>query len=175
MGVPRSTKGQFEISESLLVLFVIVLIIAIGTFLYYRYSIQHIHQQGQVLQEEQASLLLARITAMPEIGCDRADCVDTAKLIPFHSLTRSQLKDYSNVFGTQRIVIYQLYPVTQHFPCDTLTYQSIGYPENCDSWEIYSNKPQQITATTKISKIVSLYFPELHAYRIGKVEIETYT
>ncbi len=175
MGAQRSIKGQFEISESLLVTFVIVLIIAIGMFLYYRYSVQSIDQRGQTFQEEQASLLLARITAFPEIGCDHEDCLDTSKLLPFNSLMRGEPTGYRQLFGNRRIMVYQVYPATQHFLCDTLTYQSLGYPDNCDSWEIYRHTPDHITSTMKVSKIVSLYFPELQAYRIGKVEIETYT
>ena len=43
-----------------------------------------------------------------------------------------------------------------------------------DYWEIYESKPKNYKANLKVSKIVSLYFPELNEYRIGMVEIETF-
>lgn len=175
MAALKSSKGQLEISESLMVLFIIVILIAIGIFLYYRYSSEGIKARGEELSDEKANILLATITSMPEIGCDKEDCVDTSKLISFSKVTKTRQNRYNQLLGFKKIKIYQLYPEAEKFECDTASYNSFQYPNNCNFWSVYENKPKNVNSNKKISKIVSLYFPEMNEYRIGRLEIETFS
>lgn len=168
MDAKKSTKGQVQITETLLVLFAITIIIILGVFLFYRYNIQSLSEKGESLDEQQASVLLARISSMPEFECSLDNCMDASKFLPFENLAR--LRDYSGIFGRKRIVVEQVYPeASADKECTAQIYNQVDYPDNCNRWTLYNNAGDE---TYIISTPVALYFPETEEYRLGILKAE---
>jgi hypothetical protein len=176
MTAPQSTKhGQVQINETMLVLFAIVLIIIVGIFVYYRFSLQRIEIIKDELTEQEASVLLSSISNSPEIQCTQSNCIDTSKLIPFTQLSKEQAAYYALGLGKKRITINQVYPVVEaDAHCDISRYNQYEYPSNCNHWIIYDYNPSQSTNMIKISTPISLYYPALDIMGIGRLEIGIY-
>ena len=172
MGVLKYSKGQIELNETLLVLFFIVIILIMGVIFYFRVFQENVEEKAEELSEQEASVLLASITNMAEISCSNEDCIDTSKLIPFSNLIRTKFDYYKAILGNKKITVYNMYPSTNKGKCDSKTYSSLEYPENCNYWIIHDSQINK--DGIKISTPVSLYYPEIDEYRIGSLEIEIY-
>ena len=174
--VQQSTKkGQIQLNETIMVLFVIVIILFVGLFVYYKYSIASIKETAATLTEEETTILLATLPTLPELRCDEGTCLDTAKFLPFKQLTETKQLQYAQLLGAKTITIEQVYPpMTIETMCTLNHYKQFTYPNNCNKWILYENKPAKYTNNPTISTTVSLYFPELQEYRIGRMYIEVY-
>lgn len=168
-------RGQIQLNETILVLFVIVIIILIGVFIFYRYSVASIESAAETLSEQEVSVLLTSIPSISEISCNEKKCLDTAKFIPFKNLANKKKVYYYRNFGSKRITVEQIYPdVGNNFECTYNKYREVNYPDNCKYWVLYENKPANYKKNFKVSTVVSLYFPEINEYRIGRISIEVY-
>lgn len=168
-------KGQVQFNETILVLFVVVILLVLGMFFYYKYSIQSLKTASEDLSEEQASVLLAAITSMPEIRCSDEECIDMAKVMAFNRVGREAFSDYARVFGSKRITIEMLYPEpTTIGECTLQKYNSLEYPDNCNYWTIFDNKKSDFENKMIISTPISIYFHEIDEFRIGKIILEVY-
>jgi len=176
MTAPQFTKkGQVEMNEMILVLFFIIILIAAGIFVYYRYSVQSIERAGEELEEQEASVLLTSVSHLGEIMCEKQNCVDTSKLLPFALVTQENPAYYSTLFGTKTIRVIRTYPIPkEHVICTPALYNQESYPRSCATYVIYSNKPPKPTRKIIISTPISMYYPELNSYYIGRLEIEVY-
>lgn len=174
--MPMSTKGQVELHETLLVTFFLVIIIVLGVFVYYRYFVMGVRGSAEEFREEEASVLLASLTALPEISCSHDDCVDTGKLIPFFHVVRAHPAFYGRAFGFKKVSIRVTYPESPSpdVLCDTAAYQQVFYPENCGYYVLYEQRPRTVTSTFIVRAPVSLFYPETGFYRVGQLEIESY-
>jgi len=171
----KMKKGQIEINETLMVLFVIVVIIIIGMFVYFRFSLANVEKLGSELSEEESTILLASASALQEIRCSEDECVDTSKFIPFMDHLKKDNEYYNKLLGYKKIVFEQVYPdVQSQGECNLELYSQEDYPENCRYWVLYDNKPQKTGQKITISTFVSLYFPEINEHRIGRLEVTTY-
>lgn len=169
----HSTKhGQVHINETILVLFMVIIIILIGITVYYKLSLSSLQQLGEDLSERDASILLAKAATLPELRCDHDECLDTAKFLPFQRLAQHDTY-YRQALGNKKIAITQLYPPTTPAPCDILHTSQADYPDTCDTWTLYEHNPAREPPRI-LSTIVSLYFPETKEYRIGRLTIEHY-
>ena len=175
MTAQHSTKGQIQINETLLVLFALVLLIIVGIFVYYRFSLANVEHITDELTEQEASVLLASVSHLPELRCSHVNCIDTSKLLPFQTLARGDRAYYSRLFGAKRIMIEQTYPApdTEH-PCTITAYNQLIYPANCQHWIIYDQPPTSPHDLKKISTPITLYYPETDSYGVGKLEIGIY-
>ncbi len=168
-------RGQVEINETLLVLFIIVLIIAIGMFVYFRFSLAHVQTVAGQLSEQDSTVLLASIGTLPEISCTQRDCIDTSKLLPFQTLLQKNQDYYTHLLGYKKIVITRLYPQPNgNDICSLASYSQEVYPDTCASWVVYDHYPVTINQKIVASTFVSLYFPELGEYHIGRLEATRY-
>ena len=172
----RSSKGQIEMNETLLVVFFIVLIIAIGSLLYYRHFMETAKTQVEELSEQEMSVLLASITEMGEIRCGQGDCIDTSKIIPFSNVIKAHSAYYNADLGFKKITLEIVYPASEHnkAPCDLRAYQQSMYPNNCGFYTLYENEPKQAKKAITVGSPVSIYYPETDEYRIGRLKIESY-
>ncbi len=169
------TKSQIDINETLLVLFVIIIIIILGMLVYFRYSQAHITTIAAELSEQESSIILASILRLPEISCTDNTCIDTSKLLPFQILLQGKMSYYRVLFGSKTIRITHLYPEPNiTAPCTIQTYNQFTYPDTCNSWVVYDGTPSQFTRKSVISTPISLFFPEQDQYRIGRLEVTTY-
>jgi hypothetical protein len=169
-------KGQIHISETILVVFVMVILIIIGVVTYFKFSLEKSKTLEYELSERQATIMLAKIMNLDELACSDEDCIDTAKILPFKRALGGNFERYKKIFGRKKIVLNVLYPepgTEAGVECDITKYIQVEYPNNCGIWEIYDYNPENELGA-KISSIISLYFPEIDKYYVGRLEIEHY-
>jgi hypothetical protein len=170
-------KGQIHISESILVLFVLILIILAGMVIYFRFSIEKVKDAPYELSERESTILLAKITNMDEVSCSEMDCLDAGKFLPFQRAMGKESMRFNRIFGRKKITVYRIFPEVRDelkdVECGISNYIQVEYPENCGKWTIYEHNPENELGG-KISSVVSLYFPEMGEYMVGRVEVEHY-
>ena len=155
--------------ETILVLFVFIVILGLALFYYYDYTIKSIETLGEELTEEQASILLLSIASLPEISCYNDNCIDTSKLLAF----QNSQKNYK-IFSKKTIKIEQLYPEpASAAQCTLQHFQTKEYPNNCKYWLLSESK--KLASSRLFSIPVSLYYPESNTYSLGKLIIEVYS
>ncbi len=168
----RYSKGQIELSETIIVLFIAVIIIVFGIIFYFQYYTKHISNIGGKFTEERYNVLLASISSMPELKCsflgNEEQCIDVLKVMAFNE------DNYFDILGYSNITIEQVYPETINEECTGLKYQNTTYPDNCRYWKVYARRPLVVKEAIKIETPISLYFADKREYRIGKLMIEFY-
>ncbi len=168
-------RGQVGLQETLLVVFVIVVILVLGMMVYFRFSLARVQTIGETLSEQESTILLARVGALAELQCRERDCLDTSKFLPFPVVVQQHRDFYTNFLGYKKIVVEQVYPAVEGKTfCTVEQYGQDAYPENCRSWVLYDQKPRTVRQEVIVRTFVSLYFPELGEYRIGRLEVVSY-
>ena len=174
-------KAQLEMIEMLMVLIVIVIMISFGILFYYGFFISSIRKGGEVMANQEASVLLATIAFMPEFQCSvrttDVSCIDTLKLYSFKRILREKKyqKHYVSLFKWKQIQFERIYPIPKSKEeCKTTHYQALDYPENCAIWTVYNNSKLKYDSKVRISTPVSLYYPTTGEYAVGKLIIEAY-
>ncbi len=163
----QSTKAQLEMNETIIVLFIIFVILIISIFFYYQYSINNIKKTGEEALTTSSSVLLSSISSLPDISCNKENCIDIIKLISFIN----QNKDYP-IFDKKTITIEQVYPQpTLDKICTPILYNDINFPLNCKKFMLHKT---QGSNPKIISTPISLYYPQNKQYGIGKLIIEVY-
>lgn len=173
----KGRRSQVHVSETILVLFVVIVILMLGLVVYFKFSTEKNKNLAEELSEEQATIMLAKAVGLEELGCEGAGCVDTAKFLPFKRVLGEDFDKYKRLFGRKKITISEIYPVPHDsvigVECDVVKYIQVEYPGNCGKWTIYDYNPENELGA-KVSTVVSLYYPEFEEYRIGRLEIEHY-
>ncbi|MBT6044715.1 hypothetical protein HOG54_01565 [Candidatus Woesearchaeota archaeon] len=173
----KNRRSQVHVSETILVLFVVIVILMMGVVVYFKFSVEKNKDLAEELSEEQATIMLAKAVGLQELSCDGTGCIDTAKFLPFKRVLGEDFDMYRRIFGRKKITITEIYPVPHDsaidVECDVIKYIQMEYPENCGKWTIYDYNPENELGA-KISTIVSLYYPEFDEYRVGRLEIEHY-
>ncbi len=168
-------KGQVHISETILVLFVVIVIILLGMIVYFRFSIEKNKALADELSEEEATVLLAKVNNLGEFSCSDEECMDTSKFLPFRKALGEDIQFYRNVFGRKKITFKRIYPEpsddVKDMECDVSKYIQLEYPNNCAVWSVYDYNPENALGPS-ISVPISLYFPEIDEYHIGRLEIQ---
>jgi len=167
----KMKKGQIEINETILVIFVFIVLVLIGLIAFNKFMLQGI--EGIVEKNERARYvnMIATIPDMAELKCSSQatsiECLDTLKLLAFEK----QSREYINIFGEKRIIVEAVYPATGSLKSIECT--NMNYP-NCGYWVLYENKPNLVKSEETISSPVSLYYPLSDIYGIGRLRITTY-
>ena len=175
MTVRPSTKAQAQLSETFLVLFIVILLLFLGIFFYSKFFIQSLQNRADTLSEQDSTVFLSRVSSLAELRCSDKPCLDTSKFLPFQTLAQQRRALYTPVFGNQKITIQELYPVpSSDAVCTKTLYLQTSYPGSCSQWILYDQKPSSVTSTQKISTIVSLYYPEKDLYTLGRLTLEVY-
>ena len=165
-------RGQLQIQETILSIFIIIIIIVIGMTVFFRYQEASLKSSSREYKLEQAG---NRILTMPdssefvysEAGVKR-NAVDVMKIGAFQSLVQKKRKYYNSQLGFMKIEVKQVYPEKIDKKCEA------GQINDCGVWEIYSNVPKEKTTTFKRNTPVSLYFPNTGNYVIGLLSVEVY-
>lgn len=149
-------KGQLQIKESVLVIFVFTFLFIFGLILFYQYTAQNIEDSVNEYEEGKFRQLIAYIPSMAELKCSRfnveEECIDVMKMEAFMEISN----EYRDEFGNKNITIREVFLEK-------------------DSWEIYSNIPFDRNGDVlKISTPVSLYYPDKKEYGVGVLEIRWY-
>ncbi len=168
------SKAQLGTIEMIMVLVVVVIIVAIAIVFYYNFFLKGIESKKFELTQQEANVLLASITSMPEFQCSfrtvNRDCVDMGKVIALREAVSNDKAHYTSLFGLKNIKIELLYPRNGLGECNINKYTSNDYPDNCNQWIIYNNLNQEEKAIT--STPISLYFPITKEFRVGKLIVE---
>lgn len=180
MGI-LNKRGQLQIGETILVIFIFIILIVLGIVFYYRVESSSIAEDFEKFQVEKLSVDFITLGDLPELSCSRGgikeNCVDTAKLIAFMGLAsdNGRLREhYLERFGHKNITIYQVYPSKNNIECN------MGQISDCGVWNIYIKKPIKITSKTIFDTPVSLYYPckdsgcSDDSYGIGIMVVEAY-
>jgi hypothetical protein len=119
-------------------------------------------------------VLLAQASTFPEFRCNDRDCMDTSKFLPFRTTVHTYAPFYTSSLGYKKITVSQVYPLTTNVLCTLELYSQDAYPENCGFWMLYDRQPTPLKQAITASTFVSLYFPEIDEYRIGRLEVTRY-
>ena len=147
--------------ETIIVLFIFILILISGLVFFYRYSIGAIDDARLEYDQNRVSTLLSTLPNHPSLSLnelgDAKPSLDAVKLI------NSNLEG----LGDLHVVIKQVYPKAMEEECNLETYP------DCDAYIIYSDK-----GTGKSSQIfstpVSLYHSLAKNYTAAVLEITWY-
>lgn len=168
-------KGQLQIQETILAVFIFIVLIMFGLIFFYKVQSASIKQDFDKFQRERLEMDFITLGDLPEFSCSKAgikeSCIDTSKLIVFSELSsKGGLKQYYfERFGYKNITIYQVYPArSSNNICDS------GILANCGIWEVYVKKSTKSNGKDVYTTPVSLYFPERDDYGIGLMVVEVY-
>lgn len=174
-----NNRGQMQIQETILVVFIFVVLIIFGMVFFYRVQSASIADDFNKFQRERLAVDFVTFSDLAEFGCSRAgireNCVDTIKLAVFRDLAKGGSRDYYfGRFGHRNITIYQIYPEKNSAECNLQ--RSTG----CGIWNVYSEIPSNWRAKEARDIPVSLYFPcsepgcNEDSYSIGMMVVEDY-
>lgn len=166
--------GQLQIQETILTVFIFIVLIMFGLIFFYRVQSASITDSFNEFQREKLSVDFITLGDLPEFSCSAAgtkeSCIDTAKLVVFMSLNSTQENRdyYFDRFGYKNITIREVYPSNDSDKC------TINMVSDCGVWEIYTKKPNKVKSKLVIDTPVSLFFPVENKYGIGIMRVEAY-
>ena len=167
-------RGQAEISETLLVLLVVVFLIVAGIFVYYLFFYRSLGGIGGEKTDFENLVLLYTFSQMPEVKCESEDCVDVVKLFSFKELIKENRGYYASRFGKRRVIVENIYPELNEnirkVECTLEKYQQSLFPENCGFIVVYDNLDNS-KGIVSVSLPVSLFYGNLNEYRIGVLRV----
>ncbi len=153
----NSKKGQLQIQETILVIFIFTIILLIGLTVFYRYTIDSIRADQEKYEDFKFKVGISSIPSMSEVKCsflgEQKECIDLEKARAFSIYS----KDYFSLFGYSNITLYLVYPGSVHKPI-----------------LIYYRKPTVVRQSQIISTPVLVYDPEDADYKIGKLVLVRY-
>lgn len=172
-------KAQLQIQETILVVFIFIVLIMLGLIFFYRVQSGSIAQEFHEFQVSQLGVDFVTIGDLAEFSCSKAgireSCIDSGKLVIFSVLSKVTTESYDyeeyyfERFGYKNITIFEVYPGDSREKC---TINNVG--AECGVWEVYVNKPDKIKSKRIFDTPVSLYFPERDEYGIGLLVVEAY-
>ncbi|MEK6984477.1 MAG: hypothetical protein AABX33_07930 [Nanoarchaeota archaeon] len=161
-------KSQIQIGETIAVLFVFFILVAVG-FIFYAMVIKgNIGSEQDEASQLRAIGIAQRAMFLPELQCSKdviteeTDCIDILKLKTAEVLMKQRQNEiyYYDMFEFSEINITQIYP------------QITGLDKS--QWTIYSRKRQN--SPKFITNIpVSLYDSITKTYRFGILSVETFS
>ncbi len=162
-----SKKAQIGMMETIFIIIVFLIIILIAIFYYANFRSVSLKDTARDLNTQEQKVLLASIYAIPEIECEKDTCIDASKILALKTLANKNY--YESLFGKKTIKVELLYPKKQEGECTIEKYKQKEFPDNCNIFTIYDTKKQEKII---ISSPISIYFPSIEQYRIGKIIIE---
>ena len=167
-------KAQLQIQETILVIFIFIILIMFGLIFFYKAQSLSIANDFREFENERQTIDFITLGDLPEFSCTangiKESCIDVTKIYSFMSLSSSKehAAYYFTKFGYKNITIYQVYPEKNPERC------SGNKISDCGVWEIYNRAPR--TKGTKIIRDspVSIYFPEKDEYAVGILVVEAY-
>ncbi len=166
-------SGQAELSETLLVLLVVVFLIVAGIFVYYLFFYRSLGGIGSEKTDFENLILLYTLGQSPELKCENEDCIDVVKLFAFKELVKENKGYYAERFGKRRITVESIYPKLnenmQKTECTLEKYQQSAFPNNCGFIIVYDNL-QNNKGVLSVSLPVSLNYG--NEYRIGILRVQ---
>ena len=169
--IPCTKKGQIHMMETLLVLFMCMLLLLGGIYFYFTYSTSSLEQTAESLTEEEATVLLNTLINSAEFSCPgKKNCIDLIKVYAFLKMSRSHKEAYQGYWGNKKIVLGHLYPQPlEEHSCSLSDFEQTEFPFNCKETVLYEGGKGY---GYLINSPVSLYY--LEHYYIGVLSIYVY-
>lgn len=147
-------KGELTTQETILVIFIFIVLLIIGLIVFYRFNSLSIAREREEYENDKFELLIAILPSMAELKCSNlnveAECIDVAKIESFSSLAN----DY---FKGKEI---------------SISLEDVYLKDN--AWKIYENKPKRFNSFINVSTPVSLYYPNEKKYSVGILKLGRY-
>ena len=163
-----SRKGQIGTIETLMVLVIIGILIGIGVYLVYTVVIEQTREKADELSIQERNVLLGVIGKLPEVRCQKDNCIDTIKLVVGSSVIKANKDYYASMLGFRAVSIEVLYPEKNNAECN-----ENNYPD-CGIFRLYENKKKGFKSNPKTSLLISLHYPAENKYKVGKLVLEEY-
>ena len=162
--------GQVRITETIGVLFIFFVLIALGMIFYYQYQQYAFKEKEQALLQARAVETTLRALFLPELVCSRGEaeseehCIDMlkAKSFNFEEFTDRKREYYFNLFSYATISLTTLYPA----PKDAV----ILY-----DWPKENYKNKENTFFVVALRDETLAENGLPAYEFGYLQVEVYS
>lgn len=113
-------KAQIKLMETVGVLLVFFVLLAIGMIFYGQYQKSEILKQQRELIVSDAISKTIRIMYLSELQCTRnkapsEGCIDIERLKLFNETIEDNMDYYKHIFGNSKIVVRELYPHNRTF------------------------------------------------------------
>ena len=160
-------RAQIQIGETIAVLFVFFILIAIGFIFYARVIKGNIISEKDELSQLKSIEIAQRVMFMPELQCSSyivteiQNCIDILKLNSSVNIIKSNELYYYDLLEFSVINVTQIYPTTAH--------------QKEINWTIYSRKMGNFTNKFVTNVPISLYEPIEKVHRFGLLTIETFS
>ena len=122
-------KAQMKIQQMAFMLIAITIFFAIVGMLILVIRSTGIKGDADALQEENARLLVTKLSNSPEFSCgeafgtEKTNCIDGDKVI----LLAQNLENYEDLWGKLNIEIRVIYPVRREIPCNLENYPNCNF------------------------------------------------
>jgi len=127
-------KGQLKIQQMAFMLIAVTLLFVFVGLFVLGIKFSGLKQSATELEEENAMLLVSKLTNSPEFSCGEvfafgsSDCIDADKV-----MILKDIKNYERFWDVNEIKIKRIYPAQEDVECTTE-----NYPD-CNVIEIYSD------------------------------------
>lgn len=165
-------KAQLEVQETIIVVFIFVVLLSLGLLLFYKFQLSSLDQQKIEIQENKFNMMLLIFPNSPEIECSSGlvtrNCIDTLKVLSLKKSVEQDQQFYFKKFGYKKLQLTSLYPIKNEKECTSTNI------EDCGVWTIY-NKPAPNQDMSKILRTpISIYYPQTDSYGIGELRLEAF-
>ena len=159
-------KAQLQMSETIFVVFIILIIILLGFVVYSKFQETSIKEQQKSFRNKRVVEMAHRLSSWPELECSVAEttefvCLDVTKLeVLGYFINKSKQENtyafnyYFNLLKNSKITIIEVYP-------------------SSTEWMLYNNSGKTQTAD-RVPIPVSLYNPLTKNYAFGIMELVIY-
>ena len=152
-------KSQIQIGETIAVLFVFFILIAIGLIFYVKVIQGNLEQEKDELSQLKSVGITQRVMFLPELQCSEDNiiidnCIDVLKLESATDIMRTNELYYYDLLEFSEINITEIYPEDS-------------------KWNIYSRKTEDFNNKFVTNVPMSLYDPTTRKYTFGVLSIET--
>ena len=164
----RSKKAELEMQESLIVLFVFIVIFLIGFVFFFRYTEQSILNENERFRTENNKIMSVIFANQAEISCSVRDqksvaCADKLKMLSFSELNKE--------LGNRVIRIETAYPEpAKKILC------GVNNIQECNVWMLYDGAGALKESMTPLimTTPISIYDSISGSYEVGVLTLEDY-
>ncbi len=165
-------KAQLEIQETIIVVFIFVVLLSIGMLLFYRFQLSSLDQQKIEIEDKKFEMMLLTFPNSAEIECSSnlqtRNCIDSLKVLSLKKSIEQDPPSYFKKFGYKKITLTSLYPAKNNKECISTNL------DDCGVWTIY-NKPSPNQEKGIILRTpISIYYPQTESYGIGELRLEAF-
>ena len=153
-------KSQIQMAETIAVLFVFFILLAIGFIFYGRITAGNLQSQKDEFAQLNSVSIAQRAMFLPELQCSEdiveeiTGCFDLLKINSSQDIMRQNSRHYYDLFEFSNITIHQIYP-------------------NNREWVVYERRIEGFESKFVTNIPVSLYDPITRRYGFGVIAVET--